>query len=200
MFKTLRACGPLALLVVYSPPYALAQATPAEPQSAAMQTAVRDGQHDFDFAAGTWHTHIVRKADPFDDKSASIELEGTVTSRKVWGGRAWLEEIEADGPNGHWQGMSVFLYNPQAHQWSQTFSNSENGKLETPFIGSFDAGRGELFCQETYKGRAILVKAVWSKTTADAHRYEEYFSDDVGKTWKLSFVANKTRIPEGHSR
>ncbi len=172
---------------------ALQSAHSAHP--AAMQTTVRDGQHDFDFAAGTWHTHIVRKIDPFDDKSASIELEGTVTSRKVWDGRAWLEEIEADGPNGHWQGMSLFLYNPQAHQWSQTFSNSKTGTLATPFIGSFEAGRGELFCQDTDKGRAILVKAVWSNITADAHRYEEYFSDDVGKTWKLSFVAHKTRVP-----
>ncbi len=158
--------------------------------------APADGQHDFDFAAGTWHTHIVRKLDPFDDQSASIELDGTVTSRKVWGGHAWLEEIEADGPKGHWQGMSLFLYNPQAHQWSQSYSNSRTGTLAAPFIGSFKNGRGELFCQDTYKDKAILVKAVWSNMTADAHRYEEYFSDDVGKTWKLSFVANKTRVPQ----
>jgi hypothetical protein len=50
----------------------------------------------------------------------------TVTVRPVWGGRAKLEEIEADGAKGHWEGLSLFLYNPQSHQWSQTFLNGKN--------------------------------------------------------------------------
>src|SRR5882757_7766519 len=83
--------------------------------------AVRDGQHDFDFNVGVWKTRIKRILDPLSGSTRSIELNGTVTVRKVWDGRAELEEIEADGPNGHWEGLSTFLYNPQAHQWSQSF-------------------------------------------------------------------------------
>jgi len=30
--------------------------------------------------------------------------------------RAQLEEIEADGSSGHFEGLTLFLYNPQAHQ------------------------------------------------------------------------------------
>jgi hypothetical protein len=71
--------------------------------------AVRDGQHDFDFNFGTWKTHIKRIPDPFSGSSKSIELNGTVTVRKVWDGRAQLEEIETDGPNGHWEGLTLFL-------------------------------------------------------------------------------------------
>jgi hypothetical protein len=156
-----------------------------------LATAPRDGQHDFDFGEGTRHTHIVRHTDPFEDKSPVIEIEGTVTSRKVWGGRAWLEQIEAEGPKGHWEALNLFLYNPTAHQWSQSFSNSSTGTIGTPFVG----GRAELFCQDTFNNKAILVRAVWSNITADAHRYEEFFSDDGGKTWRLSFTATKTRIP-----
>jgi hypothetical protein len=40
-------------------------------------------------------------------------LDGTVVVRKVWDGRGELEEIEADGPTGHWEGLNLFLYNPQ---------------------------------------------------------------------------------------
>ena len=53
----------------------------------------RDGSHDFDFNVGVWHTHIRRVLDPFSSSSDVVELNGTVTIRPVWGGRAKLEEI-----------------------------------------------------------------------------------------------------------
>ena len=86
--------------------------------------ALRDGSHDFDFNIGVWHTHIRRIPDPWSSSDKSVVLDGTVTVRKVFDGRAQLEEIEADGPNGHWQGLTLFLYNPQTHQWSQSLSTA----------------------------------------------------------------------------
>ena len=130
-----------------------------------------DGQHDFDFNIGVWRTHIRRVLDPWSGSTRSIELNGTVTVRKVWGGRAQLEEIEADGPNGHWEGLTLFVYNPQAHQWSQSFINSKAGVLEPPLIGSFKDGRGELFSQDTFKGRSILTRGVWSDIAPDSHHF-----------------------------
>jgi hypothetical protein len=154
---------------------------------------VRDGQHDFDFNVGAWRTHIKRILEPLSGSTRSIELNGTVTVRRVWDGRAQLEEIEADGPNGHWEGLTLFLYNPEAHQWSQTFANSKTGVLTPPLIGAFKDGRGELFSQDTFKNRAVLVRAVWSDITPDSHHFEESYSDDGGKTWSPAFIANLTR-------
>jgi hypothetical protein len=162
---------------------------PAQPPN----ITVRDGRHDFDFNVGVWRTHIKRILDPLSGSTGSIELNGTVTVRRVWDGRAELEEIEADGPNGHWEGMTLFLYNPEAHQWSQTFANSKTGVLTSPLIGAFKDGRGELFSQDTFKDRAILVRAVWSDITPDSHHFEESYSDDGGKTWAPAFIANLTR-------
>src|SRR3984957_802905 len=71
-------------------------------QASTPTPAVPDGQHDFEFNIGVWHTHIKRILDPFASNSESVELNGTVTVRKVWDGKAELEEIEADGPKGHW--------------------------------------------------------------------------------------------------
>jgi hypothetical protein len=154
----------------------------------------RDGAHDFDFDLGVWHTEIVRRLHPLADSTESVKLSGTVTIRKVWGGKAQLEEIEADGPNGHWEGMSLFLYAPSSHQWSQTFVGSAGGTITPGFVGSFQDGKGELFQQDTLDGRAVLVRATWSEITANSHKYEEEYSADGGKTWKLSFRAVKTRI------
>ena len=155
-------------------------------------SVMRDGQHDFDFNVGLWNTHIKRVVDPFDADGKSIELNGTVTVRKVWDGRAELEEIEADGPKGHWEGLSLFLYNPQAHQWSQTFANSKVGTLSSN-VGEFKDGRVVLTGQDTVNDRTILVRAMWSDIKPESHRYEELYSNDGGMTWVTSFVANLTR-------
>lgn len=156
--------------------------------------APRDGQHDFDFNLGVWKTHIRRVLDPLSGSANSIELNGTVTVRKVWDGRAQLEEIEADGPKGHWEGLTLFLYNPTAHQWSQSFVNSKSGVLTAPLAGDFRNGRGELFSQDTFNGRSILVRATWSDITPDAHHFEEAYSDDGGRSWAPAFIATLMRV------
>jgi hypothetical protein len=169
------------------------QSQSSQAQQPESHDTARDGQHDFDFNSGVWHTHIKRVVDPFSHPSNSIELNGTVTVRKIWGDRALLEEIETDGPNGHWEGMSLFLYNPQSHQWSQSFINSKLGALNAPLIGEFKDGRGELFSQDTFHNKSILVRGVWSDIKPDSHRYEESYSNDGGKSWAVAFSAEKTR-------
>jgi hypothetical protein len=169
----------------------------ATPSGAADRTLVpdagRDGQHDFDFNVGVWKTRIKRMLDPLSGSAESLELNGTVTVRKVWGGRAQLEEIEADGPRGHWEGLTLFLYDPKTQQWSQTFAGSANGTFSPGLIGSFHDGIGELFAQDTFNGRSIFVRARWSDITPNSHHFEEDYSDDGGTTWHPAFIANLSR-------
>jgi hypothetical protein len=153
----------------------------------------RDGQHDFDFNIGTWNTHIKRLQHPLTGSNTWVELNGTVVVQKVWNGRAQLEEIEADGPTGHFEGLTLFLYNPQSHQWNQNFASSSGGTLSVPTVGEFKDGRGEFFDQEPFNGRTILVRVVWSNISPNSHQFEQSFSDDGGKTWEPNFVATLTR-------
>lgn len=181
-----------ALLLLPALP-ALAADKPAAPPAA------RDGQHDFDFDIGTWHTHIRRFLDPFAGNSGSIELDGTVTVRAVWGGKAQLEEIEVDGPKGHWEGLSLLLYNPGARQWSQSYANSKVGTLSSSSatVGAFKDGRMVLVGEDgTTYDRTILVRAMWSDIKPDSHRYVESYSDDGGATWVTSFTADLTRLKQ----
>jgi len=155
----------------------------------------RDGQHDFDFHFGTWETHIKRLVHPLSSSTTWVELNGTVTVRKVWDGRANLEELDASNDTMHLQGLTLFLYNPVSHQWNQTFANINDGTLnEPPLTGEFKDGRGEFYCQDTFKGRSILVRFVWSDITPDSHHVEQSFSGDGGKTWEPNFIANLKRV------
>jgi hypothetical protein len=160
-------------------------------------SGLRDGRHDFDFEIGTWKTKLNRLADPLSGSQTWVEYEGTTVVKKVFNGMANLVELTAEGPGGQFKGLSLRLYDPQAHQWSLNFANMKNGVMTTPTIGEFKNGQGEFYCQETLNGRAILVKFVISKITSDSCRFEQSFSDDGGKTWEVNWIAVDTRIQDG---
>jgi len=154
----------------------------------------RDGQHDFDFEIGTWSTHVRRRLRPLTGSTTWVEMKGTTVVRKVWNGRGNLVELSADGPNGHFEGLSLRLYNPQTRQWSLNFANASDGLLAPPTIGEFRDGRGEFYSQETLNGRAIFVRFVISDITESSCRFEQAFSDDGGKTWEVNWIAVDTRV------
>jgi hypothetical protein len=158
--------------------------------------AERDGQHDFDFEIGTWKTHVKRRLRPLTGSTTWVEMNGISVVRKILNGRANLVELVADGPNGHFEGLSLRLYNPQSRQWSLNFSNMGDGLLTPPTIGEFKDGRGEFFSQETLNGRAIFVRFVITQITPDSCRFEQAFSDDGGKTWEVNWIATDTRVKD----
>jgi len=164
------------------------------PQSTQQPANQRDGQHDFDFEIGTWKTHLSRLVHPLTGSTTWVAYEGTTVVRKVWNGRANLVELEADGPGGHFEGLSVRLYNPDSHQWSLNFANSSAGTMAQPTIGEFKNGRGEFYDQEALNGRAIFVRFVIAPITADSCRFEQAYSNDGGKTWEVNWIATYTRV------
>ena len=181
-----------ALVVAHA---ALPRAALAAAGTVAQHTgAARDGRHDFDFHFGRWTTHISRLTHPATGAPRWVTLDGTVVVRKIWNGRANLEEVEADGPAGHFENLALFVYNPQAHQWSMHFANSRDGTLVSPpTTGAFNDGRGEFYDQELRDGKPILVRIVWSNIRPNAHDFEQAVSSDGGKAWLTEFRAALTR-------
>jgi len=172
-----------------------AQTTAGSPRPSSPEAAApRDGQHDFDFDIGTWKTQLSRRLKPLSGSNTWVKYEGTTVVTKVWNGRANLAELEADGPAGHIQVLSLRLYNPTSRQWSLNSANSTGGTLSVPTVGGFKNGRGEFFDFEEYNGRMILVRNVWSDITPDSCRFEQAFSDDGGTTWEVNWIAVDTRI------
>lgn len=156
----------------------------------------RDGQHDFDFEQGTWKIHLKKLVHPLTGSTTWVEFDGTSVTRKVWDGRAQLEEFETDGSAGHVEGLTLRLYNPQSHQWSLYWANSKDGNLGLPTIGEFKHGVGEFFDQEQFNGRAIFVRYVWSQITPNSAHFEQSFSADGGKTWEVNWITDQTRVAE----
>ncbi|HVS77458.1 MAG TPA: hypothetical protein VHE11_11025 [Steroidobacteraceae bacterium] len=165
-------------------------------RAAAGSLAVHDGRHDFDFNIGTWKTRIRILSHPLSGSTRWSRFDGTVVVRPLWGGKGQLEQIEAQGSHGHFEGMTLFLYDTRARQWGQYFANSESGALDSGVRGSFKGRQGEFYGEDSVNGRAVLVRMVWTVTSATEHHVVQSFSADGGRTWEANFIGDLTAARE----
>jgi len=169
--------------------------TTAWPSSSAAGTVQgADQQHAFDFHFGTWQTHIQSRDVTASGVGAWTEFTGTVIDQPLWNGRANIEKIEASGSGGHFQGLTLFLYNPKSGQWSERFAGSSDGTMHEPSYGAFANGRGVFHGLTEVDGKKVLERDIWSNITPDSYHYEIASSTDGGKTWVTNFVAQLTRL------
>ncbi|MGH9319236.1 MAG: hypothetical protein ACRD3V_05020 [Vicinamibacteria bacterium] len=155
----------------------------------------RSGQQDFDFFIGRWKIQNRRLRERLKGSNEWDEFEGTSVARPLWGGRANIDEYEGDGPAGPIYGLTLRLYDPKTKQWSLHWSNSANGTLDKAMIGRFENGRGEFYNEDTFEGRSIFVRFIWSVLTPISCRWEQAFSADGGKTWETNWIMDFTRVP-----
>lgn len=158
------------------------------------EPALRDGQHDFDGLIGDWKYHLKRRQNPLTGSNTWVDLNGTGDCHKIWGGRANMDTVELDGPNGHIEGLTLRLYNPQTHEWRLYWANSKTGIIDPPQIGKFKNGHGEFYTQDTINNKTIFVKFDWTGLTSTSPHFEQSFSDDGGRTWESNWITDQTRL------
>jgi hypothetical protein len=170
-----------------------AQATDTPAGTAVTQ---RDGQHDFDFIFGRWKIHLKRRVHSSTGPDTWSEFDGYGSYRKVWDGRANLNDFEADSPTGHVQGLTLRTYNPHTQQWSLYWANSQDGTLGVPQVGQFRDGQGEFYAQDTVDGKAVFIRYVWSKITPKSVHFEQAFSADGGRSWDVNWISDMVRVSD----
>jgi hypothetical protein len=153
----------------------------------------RNGQGDFDFLIGSWKVRNRRLREPLTGSDSWYEFDATSVARKVWDGLANMDEYDGQSPTDRIRGMTLRLYDPKAGQWSLYWSNAANGTLEKPMVGEFKDGRGEFYDQETFRGRSIYVRYIWSRITPTSCQWEQAFSADGGQTWETNWIMEFTR-------
>jgi hypothetical protein len=153
------------------------------------------GQRDFDFELGTWKMRVKRLLHPLTGSHVWVDFSADSFTRKVWGGRAQLEQFEGDAASGHLEGMTLRLFDPQSHEWRLYWATSKDGSLGVPQIGQFtQKGRGEFYAQDFYQGRAVLIRFIWTVINPNLAHFEQSFSEDGGKTWEVNWITDDTRV------
>jgi hypothetical protein len=182
--------SPRLLALVMLIPCLAAGAAPPQPAPA------RDGSHDFDFVIGDWKAHVKRLPERLVGSTHWIEYDGISRHKKLLDSNANFEEFDVRNRE---QGLRIKaqtlrLYNPESHQWSIYLLDVDKGTLPMPpVVGEFTGHRGEFYDQESYKGRAILVRYAWSDISPHSAHMEQAFSADGGKIWEVNWICELSR-------
>jgi len=159
-----------------------------------MDTMVRDGRHDFDFAFGAWNVRHRRLRSVLSQADDWYEFDGTSEQAPLWGGRGNVEEVVAEHPFGRIEGVAVRFYDENTSRWSIYWGTSSGGLVTTPNVGTFDErGIGEFFACCTFEGNPIISRYRWTPLDPDHCRWEQHFSPDNGASWELNWVMAFTR-------
>ena len=171
-------------------------ATAQAPAPAPFVAPAVDHQHDFDWMFGTWKATLSRLDKPLTGSTTWVEFEGMQTSKRVWNGRANLDEFVVHSPKAgvDVEGVTLRLYDPRAQEWRIYWANSRRAIVDPPVVGRFTNGRGEFYGMDTHEGRSILVRYVWYDITSTSAKFEQSFSIDGGRTWEPNWRSTITRV------
>jgi hypothetical protein len=177
------------------------QATQGEREMSKTETAVAaagadasgvGGARGFDFEAGRWRVHNRRLRERLKGSTEWDEFESTVAARPILGGQGNEEEYRT-GFAGGFVGMAFRFFDPVTQRWSIYWADSRRGVLEPPVVGSFAGDTGTFLGSDTFEGRPILMRFIWSRVTTATPRWEQAFSADGGKTWETNWTMDFTR-------
>jgi hypothetical protein len=150
--------------------------------------------NDFDFLTGTWDVRNRWRTNFLDETSEWEEFPGVSRASQHFGGAANFDEI--DFPTKGLTGLTLRLYDPERARWSLYWASKRTGTLVPPVIGRFTQGRGEFYGDDTYDGKDIRVRFLWSGITARSARWEQAFSADQEQAWVTNWIMDLTRRPD----
>lgn len=156
-----------------------------------VHSAARDGSHDFDFIYGKWrmpnHRLVKRLAgshtwDDFVSCDEASPLPGGIGDMDVYRASYWKDFV----------GITIRTYDPQTGLWRLYWFDNRfsHGVIQPPVVGSFDGNVGVFEGKDTFNGKPIIVRFIWTlnpKGSEVAAKWEQAFSTDGGKTWETNW-------------
>lgn len=155
--------------------------------------AENDGRTDFDFLTGTWKVHHRRLKERLKGSTEWEQFEGTCVDKKILNGLGNFDEVIMHRETGTFNAVAMRLFDINSKEWSIYWAAGTSGMLGIPLVGIFKDGRGEFYSHETFEGRYIFCRFIWSNITANSCQWEQAFSVDGGKTWETNWIMEHER-------
>jgi len=184
-----------------APVHSEAQSSPGESSAASGKVRQKEstgaGLRDFDFLVGHWRVHHRKLKERLANSHEWIEFEGTLTSQPLMRGYSNVDDDEFEVPGGTYRGVGLRSFDPKTQQWSIWWLDSRTplGPLDPPVRGGFHDGVGTFYADDTFNGKPIRVRFIWSKITPTSCQWEQAYSPDGGKTWETNWVQDIKRAP-----
>jgi hypothetical protein len=182
----------IALAVVPAAAHADRPAAPAAPNCAA-----RDGRHDFDQRAGDWRVQHRKLKQFLAGSHEWLTFDGTLSLRLVLGGLGNVSDNVFNVPGGAYRGVSLRAYDPKTGQWATWWLDGRDpfGELDPPTKGCFENGSATFYGNQSFQGKPVRVRVIWSQLSASTARWEQAFSVDGGATWEVNWISEFRRAP-----
>ena len=150
--------------------------------------------HDFDFLFGDWQVHHRRLKTRLANSTEWIEFDGTQSTRPALGGAGNVSENWFDMPGGAYRGVSVRSFDAKSGQWAIWWLDGRDPvhSLDPSLKGRFE-GAGTFYADDTFNGRPLRVRYIWSQITPTSAHWEQAFSPDGGRTWETNWVSDFKR-------
>ena len=156
--------------------------------------ALPAGARDFDFLHGSWRVAHQRLAERLRGSTDWVRFGGTMSARPILGGLGNFDENVIDLPQGSYQACTLRLFDAQRAQWSIRWIDGRDPKLDAPMYGSFEQGVGTFFGDDTFDGKPIRIRFLWSQIKPHSARWEQAFSADAGQTWEPNWIMGFERV------
>ncbi len=152
------------------------------------------GVHDFDFLMGRWRVQHRRLARRLAGCTDWIEFSGTTIAQKILGGLGNMDDNQLSFPEGAFTAVTLRTFDPHQNRWAiYWFDSRRPGVLDPPVVGSFQDGVGAFYADDTFAGKAIRMRFIWSRITPASCSWEQAFSADAGLTWETNWTMEFTR-------
>jgi hypothetical protein len=152
-----------------------------------------NGSRDFDFLIGGWKVHNRRLRARLQGSTEWEEFEATNVVHALPAGIGNEDEYRTDFAGG-FVGMAFRFFNKATEKWAIYWADSRYGTVDPPVIGSFAGDIGTFEGTDTFEGRPICVRFIWSRVRTASPRWEQAFSADEGRTWETNWVMDLTRL------
>jgi hypothetical protein len=167
-----------------------------------------DRPHDFDFLVGSWRVRHRRLRERLAGSTEWQEFDGTSRLWLIMGGFGTFDDNVINLPAGTFAGMqgqglhggtyraaTLRGYDPKEKLWSIWWldARTPQGPLDPPVRGRFVNGVGTFMTDDTFNGKPVKVRFIWSQTTTPTPKWEQAFSPNGGKTWETNWEMWFTR-------
>lgn len=150
--------------------------------------------HDFDFLVGSWAVQHRKLKHRLAHSDVWETFTGTCNLTMLLDGAANVDDNVLSTPDGTYTAASLRAFDAVTKKWSIWWLDSRHpGQLDPPVTGGFHGNVGLFFSDDTWNGKPIKVRFMWSDVTGNSARWQQAFSADEGKSWETNWVMDFTR-------
>ncbi len=141
-------------------------------------------ENAFDFWVGNWSLEWIGKD--------STIIKGTNIITKTLDAKVIKENFE--NPSTGFKGTSISVYNTKTKTWHQAWADNQGGYYN--FIGEIN-GNKRIFktLPKKVNDNIVIQRMVFYDITPTKFIWDWESTKDGGKTWKLNWRINYTKVP-----